>query len=153
MCCGDTEGVWASPVLPPLMNSQVLKSMRGFQVWKVHLRTVNKGRYNCVWWCADTKVAFHVMGSTKNFLFLWQELGRQESHHVSQNETKIHLMVQKNMRLVGDAGTGTILSRYPKIPLDRRYSQESITSVLLITGSASERETIHPTFLSTNRNA
>lgn len=50
-------------------------------------------------------------------------------------------MVQKNMRLVGDGGTGTILSRYPKIPLDRRYSQESINLVLLITGSASEGET------------
>jgi hypothetical protein len=50
-------------------------------------------------------------------------------------------MVQKNMRLVCDGGTGTILGRYPKIPLDRRYSQESITLVLLITGSASEGET------------
>jgi recombinational DNA repair protein RecR len=50
-------------------------------------------------------------------------------------------MVQKNMRLIGDGGTGTILGRYPKIPLDRRYSQESITLVLLITGSASEGET------------
>jgi hypothetical protein len=50
-------------------------------------------------------------------------------------------MVQKNMQVVGDGGTGTILGRYPKIPLDRRYSQESITLVLLITGSASEQET------------
>jgi hypothetical protein len=59
---------------------------------------------------------------------------------VSQNETTIHEMVQKNMQLVGDGGTGTILSRYPKIPCDRRYSQESIPLVLLITGSASEGE-------------
>jgi hypothetical protein len=47
-------------------------------------------------------------------------------------------MVQKNMRLVCDGGTGTILGRYPKIPLDGRYSQESVTLVLLITGSPSE---------------
>jgi hypothetical protein len=56
------------------------------------------------------------------------------------------------MRLVGDGGTGTILSRYPKIPLDRRYLQESITLVLLITGSASEGETTS-NILSSNRNA
>ncbi len=56
------------------------------------------------------------------------------------------------MRLVGDGGTGTILSRYHKIPLDRRYSQELISVVLLITGSASEGETTS-NIVSTNRNA
>lgn len=65
---------------------------------------------------------------------------------MSQNETTRHEMVQKNMRLVGDGGTGTILSRYPKVLLDRRYSQESIALVLLITGSASEGETTSNVF-------